>query len=204
MTQVAGVNAIRAAKDALRKKLKKALASLSEQEKLEQSKHLVKKLLSSEEYGTSRRVSVYLSMKHEVKTEGILEDIFASGRTCFVPYYEPGGTHMEMLCARSMEDIASMPKTKWNISQPRADEGRENALATGGLDLIVFPGMGFTKEGRRIGHGGGYYDTYYEKCIKLGFRPQTVALAYSCVRCEEIPTHEHDTLLDKVIFSDEK
>lgn len=26
-----------------------------------------------------------------------------------------------------------------------ADEGRENALATGGLDLIVFPGMGFTK-----------------------------------------------------------
>jgi predicted nucleic acid-binding Zn ribbon protein len=29
------------------------------------------------------------------------------------------------------------------------------------------------------------------------------ALAYACVRCDEIPTHEHDTLLDKVIFSDE-
>ena len=26
-----------------------------------------------------------------------------------------------------------------------ADEGREEALAGGGLDLIVFPGMGFTK-----------------------------------------------------------
>ena len=43
MAQVpAGATAIRAAKDALRKKLKKALASLSEQEKLEQSKHLVR------------------------------------------------------------------------------------------------------------------------------------------------------------------
>ena len=57
-------------------------------------------------------------MKHEVRTEGILKDIFASGRTCFVPYYEPGGTHMDMFQAYSMEDIESMPKTKWNISQP--------------------------------------------------------------------------------------
>ena len=76
------------------------------------------KLLSSKEYKNSHRVSVYLSMKHEVRTEGILADIFASGRKCFVPYYEPHGTHMEMLCAHSMEDIANMHKTKWNISQP--------------------------------------------------------------------------------------
>ena len=38
----AGATAIRAAKDALRKKLKKALASLSEEEKLKQSKNLVR------------------------------------------------------------------------------------------------------------------------------------------------------------------
>lgn len=35
---------IRAAKDALRKRLKKALASLTEQEKLDQSKLLVRKV----------------------------------------------------------------------------------------------------------------------------------------------------------------
>lgn len=38
----AGAAAIRAAKDALRKKLKKALAGLSEQEKLNQSRNLVR------------------------------------------------------------------------------------------------------------------------------------------------------------------
>jgi hypothetical protein len=26
-----------------------------------------------------------------------------------------------------------------------ADEGREEALSSGGLDLIIFPGLGFTK-----------------------------------------------------------
>jgi len=38
----AGAAAVRAAKDALRRKLKEALAGLSEQEKLEQSGNLVK------------------------------------------------------------------------------------------------------------------------------------------------------------------
>ena len=38
----AGAVAIRAAKDSLRKRLKKALAALSDQEKLEQSKNLVR------------------------------------------------------------------------------------------------------------------------------------------------------------------
>ena len=63
-------------------------------------------------------MSVYLSMKHEVRTEGLLQDIFASGKTCFVPYYEANSTNMEMLRASSMADIASMPVTKWKISQP--------------------------------------------------------------------------------------
>lgn len=61
---------------------------------------------------------MYLSMKHEVRTEGLLQDIFASGKACFVPYYEANSTRMEMLRAHSMEDIAGMPVTKWNISQP--------------------------------------------------------------------------------------
>lgn len=43
----AGLNAVRMAKDALRKKLKKALASLSEQDKMEQSKHLIRKVLKT-------------------------------------------------------------------------------------------------------------------------------------------------------------
>ena len=64
---------------------------------------------------------MYLSMKHEVRTEAILQDIFASGKTCFVPYYQPNSTHMDMLRAHSMQDIADMPKTKWNISQPRGE-----------------------------------------------------------------------------------
>lgn len=53
---------------------------------------------------------------------------------------------MDMLKVHSMEDISSLPRTKWNIQQPATAEGRENPLTSGnGLDLILVPGLGFTE-----------------------------------------------------------
>ena len=55
---------------------------------------------------------------------------------------------MDMLKVHSMEDISSLPRTKWNIQQPATAEGRENPLTSGrGLDLILVPGLGFTEVG---------------------------------------------------------
>jgi len=38
-------------------------------------------------------------------------------------------------------------------------------LSLGGLDLIITPGLGFTKSGQRLGSGRGYYDRYFEKIL---------------------------------------
>ena len=44
--------------------------------------------------------------------------------------------------------------------QPTDYNNRDWAVKTCGLDLILCPGLGFTKEGSRIGRGKGYYDKY--------------------------------------------
>lgn len=46
------------------------------------------------------------------------QDIFASGRVCFVPSYDSSSMAMEMYRVHSMDDIKSLPKTRWNIQQP--------------------------------------------------------------------------------------
>ncbi|XP_035387960.1 5-formyltetrahydrofolate cyclo-ligase isoform X2 [Electrophorus electricus] len=123
---------LRAAKQALRKEVKKRLASLSEEEKLRQSQIVSQKLFQHPRYKSSRRVAVFLSMADEVCTDAVVRAVLGSGKACFIPRYLAGGNHMDMLRLKSLEDLASLPITSWNIRQPAdSDTEREEALSTG-------------------------------------------------------------------------
>lgn len=62
-------------------------------------------------------------------------------------------------------------------------------------DLIIVPGLAFTKEGIRLGRGKGYYDRY------LNANPCfTISLAFSWQLLPQIPNDSHDALIDFVIF----
>ncbi|KAK2564909.1 5-formyltetrahydrofolate cyclo-ligase [Acropora cervicornis] len=87
-------------------------------------------------------------LKKRLETNNIIDFVF---RDCFVPRYI--GSNMDMVKLDSMEDFFSLPLTSWNIRQPAENDEREEALLSGGLDLIVVPGLGFTKHGLRLGRG---------------------------------------------------
>jgi 5-formyltetrahydrofolate cyclo-ligase len=72
----------------------------------------------------------------------------------------------------------------------------DRQVAVTKLDLVMVPGVAFTREGARMGHGKGYYDKLLEHA-----RPDAplVALAFECQLFPEIPTQEHDVFMDKVI-----
>lgn len=82
MAQIAqmAASAVSTAKQELRRKLRSALTAITEKQRQEESDVLAEKFLATEEYQSSKRISVYLSMPTEVDTEKILEDIFTSGR----------------------------------------------------------------------------------------------------------------------------
>ena len=73
---------------------------------------------------------------------------------------------------------------------------------SGGLDLILVPGLAFTRSGQRLGRGKGYYDRYLHRYRQLpGMRPlTTVALAFKQQVFDSIPTSEHDVVVDVVLF----
>uniref|UniRef100_A0A8B9KI00 5-formyltetrahydrofolate cyclo-ligase n=1 Tax=Astyanax mexicanus TaxID=7994 RepID=A0A8B9KI00_ASTMX len=132
--------ALRAAKQALRKEIKKRVATLSEEEKLRQSLLVSQKLFEHPRYKSSQRVAVFLSMSDEVRTEAIVQHMFSSGKVCFIPKYLSNSSHMDMLRLNSLEDISSLPLTSWNIRQPgENDTEREEALDTGGSFMNKSP-----------------------------------------------------------------
>lgn len=62
------------------------------------------------------------------------------------------------------------------------------------------PGLGFTADGRRLGHGKGYYDKFLAKCTKRFAQPPvTMGLALNEQILDEIPVTSTDYRLDYVI-----
>ncbi|KAI5929564.1 5-formyltetrahydrofolate cyclo-ligase [Manis javanica] len=195
--------AARGAKRSLRAELKQRLQAMSAEERLRQSRLLTEKVIAHSQYQKSRRVSIFLSMQDEVETEEIIKDIFRQGKTCFIPRYQFQSNHMDMVKLASAAEISSLPKTSWNIAQPGEDEVREEALSTGGLDLIFMPGLGFDRDGNRLGRGRGYYDTYLRRCLQQQERrPYTLALAFREQVCLRVPVDEHDVKVDEVLYED--
>ena len=197
---MAASTTIKEAKNLLRKELKRRLSSMSDELKKRESLTVTQTLLSMKEYQASERISLYMSMPNEVNTLDIMKNIFEAKKKCFIPQYI--GPVMKMVRLSSMEDYHSLPVTSWNIKQPADNDVRGDALETGGLDLIVVPGLGFTKLGARLGKGRGYYDNYITKSARLGLKaPVTIALAFNLQICNDIPMSDHDMCIDHVVYS---
>ncbi|XP_046997766.1 5-formyltetrahydrofolate cyclo-ligase-like [Schistocerca americana] len=197
---------LKASKNVVRRQMKSVIGALTTEEKLRQSQIVTNMLLQRPEYERSRRVAAYVSKADEVGTEQLIRCIIESGRACFIPRYWERESRMEMLRLRSVEELSALPSTAWGISQPSGEDAdsRENALLTGGLDLIVVPGRAFTADGGRLGRGGGYYDVYLGRLRPeagyLGPQPSTVGLAFRQQVLPNLPLDKADVPLQLVLY----
>lgn len=92
-----------------------------------------------------------------------------------------------------------------------------NNYFAGGLDLILMPGVAFSTDGKRLGHGMGYYDKFLENffiknpsrcssssasniCRKIS-EGKTIlfGLAFKEQIFDEIPITDKDVILDEII-----
>ncbi|KAH7932501.1 hypothetical protein HPB52_024476 [Rhipicephalus sanguineus] len=137
---------MKAAKCAIRAEMKKQLKAMTAEDRLRQSKIVLDKT--------------------EVSTEPIIRHIINDGKECFIPKYDDQSRQMDMVKLSSLEELEKLPMTKWRIKQHTDFDPREEALVTGGIDLLVVPAVAFTAQGARLGHGKGYYDIYYSRCLK--------------------------------------
>jgi 5-formyltetrahydrofolate cyclo-ligase len=60
--------------------------------------------------------------------------------------------------------------------------------------------MAFTRDGRRLGKGGGYYDRFL---ANLQPRPYCIGVTFAALLLEQIPMEEHDIKMDQVVSDQE-
>jgi 5-formyltetrahydrofolate cyclo-ligase len=62
-------------------------------------------------------------------------------------------------------------------------------------DLILVPGLGFTRDGRRLGRGGGFYDRLL---AASSFRAFTMGVGFDVQLVPALPVEPHDRRLDAI------
>ncbi|XP_049876694.1 5-formyltetrahydrofolate cyclo-ligase [Pectinophora gossypiella] len=188
------------AKTLLRNEIAARIATLSTEEKKRQSKAVFEKVINHPYYKSSKRVALFMSTDEEVDTAPLIAHVMQRGAAAFVPQY--AGGKMSMLRIEPGDD-KNMAVTKHGISQHSKDQKRENAIEGGGLDLIIAPGVAFSRNGGRVGHGGGYYDKFIASLRANPEKaPKVVAIAFSCQVVDEVPMDEQDQKIDDVICAD--
>ncbi len=88
--------------------------------------------------------------------------------------------------------------------EPGREAPRWNGLAAPGPTLVLVPGLAFTKNGGRLGRGGGYYDRFIAN-VRLEFQtsgekpPLFFGFAFASQVLQILPLESHDETLDGMI-----
>lgn len=172
-----------------------AHANRKDQEnKDELSREICARFMALPEYQHARTAMFYVDVRTEVRTRQDLATALAHGKTIVVPWCNDQG-ELELFRLESMDDLAL---GMYKILEPKAELRLlpERQVDVKSLDIVMVPGVAFTREGARMGHGKGYYDKLLEHA-----RPDAplVALAFECQLFPEIPTQSHDVFMDKII-----
>ena len=170
----------------------------AQENKDEVSGIIVERFIALPEYSTAGTAMWYLDVRSEVRTRHRIGDALAAGKRIVVPYCavdEQGANKLGLWHLTAMDELVV---GKWKILEPPrerwGDTGKE--VEPRDLDLVMVPGVGFTREGARMGNGQGYYDRLLHQV-----RPDAplIALAFECQMFPELAVGLHDVSMDKVI-----
>jgi 5-formyltetrahydrofolate cyclo-ligase len=150
------------------------------------------------EHAAAGTVLWYIDARSEVRTRDGLRDALTSGKRIAVPYCTVDAHGANKLGLWHLTKMDELALGKWKILEPPRERwgelGRE--VAPEELDLVMVPGVGFARDGARMGNGQGYYDRLLGQV-----RPETslIALAFECQLFEELVVGPHDVHMDKVV-----
>jgi 5,10-methenyltetrahydrofolate synthetase len=189
--QAADVARWRRARRAQLRAARDALAVQSRQEAGQAIARHLRALLDARHDGARGCVlSAYWPIKGEPDLRGLMADLHAAGVTVALPVVE---RRAAPLVFRRWTPATRMQRGDWNIPVPPPEAA---ALRP---DIVLAPCLGWTREGFRLGYGGGYFD---RTLAALDPRPVTIGIGFAAARLDTIYPQPHDIPLCAVVTED--
>ena len=174
-------------KSAIRKKILKVRKKKSKNLEIN-FKNILKILNKSKTSG--KIIGGYYPYNHEVNTLKILEKFEKLNYQIALPKIKKN-FQMDFF-KWSIKDLLSI--NKYGIPEPITDKIVYP-------NILLVPLVAFDKDLNRIGYGGGFYDRYLEKVMKIK-NIMTIGLAYSFQKVQKIPVNKYDVKLDFIVTNE--
>ncbi|HZH03793.1 MAG TPA: 5-formyltetrahydrofolate cyclo-ligase, partial [Myxococcaceae bacterium] len=148
------------------------------------------RFLATQYYHGAKTVALYAPIRGEVPTRDILVAAIADGKVVCYPLSHVRG---RILSFRAITSEEELEPGRLGVREPTH---AAELVSVEQIDLFVVPGLGFTRDGKRLGRGGGYYDATLQagsprsRRVGLGFNEQVV---------DWVPTDTEDVDMDLVV-----
>jgi 5-formyltetrahydrofolate cyclo-ligase len=144
------------------------------------------RIIASAEFEGARRVVAHAATGDEVPTTGVVEAALSAKKVVLWPRVSSTG-ELEVAPAT----LAELVRGEWGTLAPPAHI-RAESLQPG--DLVLVPGLAFTRSGDRLGRGGGHYD----RLLAIA-GVTSIGIAFDIQLADEVPLEPHDRGVDLVV-----
>ncbi len=152
------------------------------------------RFLATPYYQKARTVALYAPIRGEVPTRDIL---IAALQDEKIVCYPLSHVHGRILSFRAIKSEAELEPGRLGVREPT---NAAELIPVDQIDLFVVPGLGFTRDGKRLGRGGGYYDATLKAASA---RSRRVGLAFGDQVVDTMPTTNDDVDMDLVVTESE-
>ena len=163
--------------------------SLPPSVRAELSRRIVDRAVNWIEMKRADAILIYLSMRGEVETGGLLHYLLAQNKIALAPVMSiKQRTLTPHRIIDAKEDLVLHP---YGMSQPNKETCPPFPLDQ--IDLIFVPGVAFDPQGYRIGYGAGFYDRFLPQCpqaVWLGLAYEAQIVTDTFPQTWDVPLHQ--------------
>lgn len=168
-------------KQQLRKELKSLRNKLSMAQVTDWSKKICENIINTPQYRQANVILGYLAFGNEPNIDSVLQQALLNGKTVCIPQI----VSKTKLRAVKFNGFNELELDQYGIRSLRCNA---EVIETAKMDLLLIPGVGFAKNGSRIGMGAGYYDRFLTQAKSSAL----MGVTYDALLCNMISMDIHD------------
>jgi 5-formyltetrahydrofolate cyclo-ligase len=181
----------------IRKKLLALRKQLLPDTRAAYSAAITKSVLQLPEYRQAGVVLGYMNFGTEFASEHWIQQVLADGKKLALPRVNRHTNQLDLYWVDDLEN--QLESGLWGIREPVV-ERCDRLTMLNEVEFALLPGVAFTRDGARLGYGGGFYD---KLLARMTHRPALVAAAFALQVVEQIPQEATDVKVELVITEQE-